>query len=269
MIGRGCTLALLAALGVSLVPAQAGAALPGSAAGASVSVSPAITELQGTPPMALPATTVRNTTSRPVRVHAYPVLVRQAIDGGLVPRLAATRRAEAGRLLRISPPTFTLAPGASATVGETWLRRSPGAPGVWAAVAIDAVPAVAHPRFRLRLLQAMLLTTVQASNPLGTIARIDAAARPNAGATFAIRVSNRAHIHTWVSAATLLLRRHGRKVALLHSLTPLVVLPHAQRDIGLSGAHRIAVGSYQATATIHVGTRTTHRSFTVTVKAQK
>jgi hypothetical protein len=259
---------VLVALGAvaAILPAQSQAAaspqlLP------SLSVSPAIVETTGAPPLALPDTTVRNATTRSVVVHAYPVFVSQAIDGGLIPSLGRRPRARVGKLLLVSPSSFRLAPGASITLHERWLRRAAGKRGTWAAIAVDALPAVKHPRYRLRLLQALLLTTGHTVGSAATITGVDDAAASKTTTGFSIRVHNSGTIHAWVTSAGVLLRTmSGRAAASLHAVLPHVVLPRSTRDVPLAGAPRLRPGRYRATSTIHVGTRTLHRSFTVTVR---
>jgi P pilus assembly chaperone PapD len=258
----------LVALVASLValPAQSQAAaspqlLP------SLSVSPAIVETSGAPPLALPNTTLHNSTTRSVVVHVYPVFVSQAIDGGLVPSLGRKRQARAGKLLRVSPSSFRLGPGASITLHERWLRRAAGKKGTWAAIAVDALPAVAHPRYRLRLLQALLLTTGKAAGTAAKITGVDDAAASSTTTGFSIRVHNAGNIHAWIATAGLQLRTlGGRAVGTLHAVLPHVVLPRSTRDVPLAGAPRLRPGRYRATGTIQVGTRVLHRTFVVTVK---
>jgi hypothetical protein len=153
------------------------------------------------------------------------------------------------------------------TLHEQWLRHAPGKRGTWAAIAVDALPAVAHPRYRLRLLQALLLTTGAAKGTAGQIAGVDHAAASKTATGFSIRVRNPGSLHAWVTTAGLQLRTmQGKAVGTLRAVLPHVVLPRSTRDVPLAGAEKLRPGRYRATSTIRVGTRTLHRSFVVTLR---
>lgn len=258
---------LLASIALVASLATPDAAMSAPPAQPSLSVSPAITELQGQPPIGLPSLVVHNTTGRTLRVRAYPVLVSQALDGGLVPKLERPARARAGRTFRVWPPSFVLAPGATIQLTERWMRRPAQSWGSWAAILIDAVPTGRHPRIRLRLLQALLMTIPTAPRPSARIVSLDR--RPNAKRTlaFAVRVANTGKVHAWVTTASVALRRIGaRGVVLLTTPLPRVVLPHATRQVPLTAIKRLSPGRYRALVTIRVGTTTTQRTFIVTIR---
>ena len=137
---------------------------------------------------------------------------------------------------------------------------------MWAAIAIDAVPAVRHPRIRVRLLQALLLTIPTAPAPRPRIVELDTRPISLRATSFALRVANPSKVHGWVASATLQLRAlNGQLLLRTAAALPRVVLPHSTRQVQLAPTRRLAAGRYRALVTMRVGTLTTHRSFVLRV----
>jgi hypothetical protein len=133
---------------------------------------------------------------------------------------------------------------------------------VWAAVAVDAVPAVRHPRVRVRLLQALLLTLPNGPLPRPRVVGIDARSISLRAMSFAVRVANPSNVHGWVASTSLQLRAiHGHALVRTAALLPRVVLPHSTRQVQLAPTRRLAAGRYRALVTMRVGKVTTRRSF--------
>jgi len=223
-----------------LATALAGAALlPQAMAAGGLSISPAIVEHQAQPG-AVGSIEVKNTTSAPLAIVVKARPWRQARSGAVAP----DRRKTLARQVKVSAPSFTLAPGARRSVAFTLLRRPAGG-SLYGAMEIVGTPP--KPKKRSGIVAAYRLVGSMRLNPATRRLRLrlGAARVTGRGAKRAIKVALRNAGNT-VDPVTGSARVTGSRGSRTISIAAKRIVPGATVDLPLGAAKGLPKGSYRA-----------------------
>ena len=249
---------LTRALAVSLCCALLGAALPASASAGGLLVAPTRIDAKVFPGAQLPPIRLSNRTDTALTVTVLVARARQDLAGLPVFDTSRRSRRQGLKLLRAAPRRLHLAPGATAFVSASVVRRPGRRVGAYAVVAFTARAANAARKSgvapTIRLTSNLLLQFPGRVRIAGHVSAVRAEQGPERTLRFLGRLRNTGNLHTRPRARLTLRTADGRTV-LRRRFRGETVLPGAERELPLTVKKILPAGEYTARVVARVGRR--------------
>jgi hypothetical protein len=252
-------------LGLAALVIGALAAANGSAAVdrlPTLTISPAIVDQVLKFGTALPAITVTNGTTVNFDVKVYPALVTQNLDGSISIKPKRKDLTAAKKLFTLTPAAVVLPAGKQLVVKGRFLRTPAGKPDADAAAVIEATPPTpphVPPKYRIRLLGALLISKPGAPPPQGRIVLLRAQQAGPRLIRLVARLGNSGRVHGYPQALRLRVLTTDGRTVFTGLPRPGVILPGFRRDYTAMVGRRLTAGKYLFQVTTRFGKKILHK----------